>query len=94
MKVWFLILVALFALGLTACKDKKAVEVERIAPGWIGKTIVFLVIPYSKAKNTLKYAVIGDGCTKFKNTNNIWWLCKNNLAGLGVANSPLQFPVY
>jgi hypothetical protein len=41
MKTRMLILVMFFTFGLTACKDKKAVEREHIVKEWIGKTIEF-----------------------------------------------------
>jgi hypothetical protein len=41
MKVKFWILVALFAVGLVACRDKRVVEAEKVVKEWKGKTIVF-----------------------------------------------------
>jgi hypothetical protein len=85
-----LTLVRFLALGLTACRKKKAVEAGKIGDEWLGITIMFpdfeLITPYSIA---IDKAVLTGGHTKFKSANDIWWLCKNNLDKFGgLSNSP------
>jgi hypothetical protein len=68
MKVWFLTLIALFAFGLTACKDKKVVEAEKIVKEWIGKTIVF---PENFQCNVLGHDTVQDICNSLHKEYNI-----------------------
>jgi hypothetical protein len=88
MKTRMLILVMFFTFGLTACKDKKTAEVNQTLIEWLWKTIEFPdiepIIPYSRAKDSLKYAATGDkeykialyidstGCTGCKLGLSLW----------------------
>jgi hypothetical protein len=69
MKVRFWTLVALFALfGLTACKEKKVVEAEKIVKEWIGKTIAF---PENFQCNILGRDTTQDICNSLHKEYNI-----------------------
>jgi hypothetical protein len=95
MKVRFWTSVARFALGLAAWKDKKAVEARYIGAEWFGIRVKFhdyeLITPYLIA---IPYGIAIDiavqiSSAKFKNANDIWLLCKNNLDKFGgLANFP------